>query len=66
VAGLVELPCLSDWDEHSTDLLTLLQIARITFSENPPVFTRPKIKPKRRHRYCMSCFLVEMGVRPHF
>ena len=47
----MELPCLAEWDEHSTDLLTLLQIARITFSENPPVFTKPKIKPKRRHRY---------------
>lgn len=41
-AGLVELPCLQEWDHSSTDLSTLLQIARVTFSETPPVFSRPR------------------------
>ncbi|XP_023321816.1 tumor susceptibility gene 101 protein [Eurytemora carolleeae] len=47
-SGLVELPCISEWDETSTDISTLLQIARITFSENPPVFSKPKLSRRKR------------------
>jgi len=41
-SGLVDLPCLTEWNHGVTDLVTLLQIARVTFSENPPVFAKPK------------------------
>ena len=47
-SGLVELPCLTDWAHEVTDLCTLLQIARVTFSETPPVFARPRQDRARR------------------
>jgi len=39
-SGLVELPCLTDWQHPSTDILSFLQICTVTFSENPPVFAK--------------------------
>jgi ESCRT-I complex subunit TSG101 len=41
-SGLVELPCLAEWNPGVTDLCTLLQIARVTFCETPPVFAKPR------------------------
>ena len=41
-AGLVELACLAEWNHNVTDLVTILQIARATFSETPPVFAKPR------------------------
>ena len=41
-SGLVELACLSEWNHNVTDLVTILQIARATFSETPPVFAKPR------------------------
>ena len=41
-SGLVELACLSEWNHAITDLATILQIARATFSETPPVFAKPR------------------------
>ena len=48
IIGLVELPCLTEWNHKATDLNTFLQIARITFSETPPVFSKPKVTSKRK------------------
>jgi len=39
-SGLVELPCLTDWQHPQTDILSFLQICTVTFSENPPVFAK--------------------------
>jgi len=47
-SGLVELPCLTEWNHKTTDLNTFLQIARITFSETPPVFSKPKLSARRK------------------
>jgi ESCRT-I complex subunit TSG101 len=47
-SGLVELPCLTEWNHSATDLNTFLQIARITFSETPPVFSKPKVSGRRK------------------
>ena len=47
-SGLVELPCLTEWNHKATDLNTFLQIARITFSETPPVFSKPKVSARRK------------------
>lgn len=47
-SGLVELPCLTEWNHKATDLNTFLQIARITFSETPPVFSKPKLSARRK------------------
>jgi len=41
-SGKVYLPYLSDWSQSSSDLLGLIQVLVIIFSESPPVFARPK------------------------
>ncbi|KAF0303824.1 Tsg101 [Amphibalanus amphitrite] len=40
--GKVYLPYLSDWSQASSDLLGLIQVLVIIFSEAPPVFARPR------------------------
>ncbi|XP_037087026.1 tumor susceptibility gene 101 protein-like [Pollicipes pollicipes] len=40
--GKVFLPYLSDWSQSSSDLLGLIQVLVIIFSEKPPVFAKPR------------------------
>jgi len=47
-SGLVELPCLQEWNHDTTDLTTFLQIARVTFTETPPVFSKPRPGARRK------------------
>ena len=47
-SGLLDLPCLTEWNHSVTDLCTLLQITRATFSEAPPVFAKPRQDRARR------------------
>ncbi len=39
--GRIYLPYLHEWNEANSDLLGLVQVCVITFSEQPPVFSRP-------------------------
>ena len=38
--GKIYLPYLHDWNEVNSDLLGLIQVCIIVFSEQPPVFAR--------------------------
>ena len=49
-SGLVELACLSEWNHNVTDLVTILQIARATFSETPPVFAKPRQARRKENK----------------
>merc|ERR1719342_957357 len=41
-SGKIYLPYLHEWAHNKSDLLGLIQILIITFSEQPPVYSRPK------------------------
>merc|ERR1711936_422239 len=41
-AGKIYLPYLHEWGHPNSDLLGLVQICIVTFSEQPPVFAKPK------------------------
>jgi len=41
-SGKIYLPYLHEWSHPNSDLVGLVQICVITFSEQPPVFARPK------------------------
>lgn len=41
-SGRVYFPYLSDWCRDQSDLLGVIQVMIITFSEAPPVYQRPK------------------------
>ena len=41
-SGKIYLPYLHEWSYPNSDLVGLVQICVITFSEQPPVFARPK------------------------
>lgn len=41
-AGKIYLPYLHEWNQASSDLLGLVQVCIIIFSEQPPVFSRPR------------------------
>jgi len=41
-AGKIYLPYLHEWSHPNSDLLGLVQICIVTFSEQPPVFAKPK------------------------
>ncbi|XP_016999942.1 tumor susceptibility gene 101 protein [Drosophila takahashii] len=40
--GKVYLPYLHDWQPHSSDLLSLIQVMIVTFGDHPPVYSKPK------------------------
>ncbi|KAH8398877.1 hypothetical protein KR222_009745 [Zaprionus bogoriensis] len=40
--GKVYLPYLHDWQPHSSDLLSLIQVMMVTFGDQPPVYSKPK------------------------
>lgn len=40
--GRVYLPYLHDWQHHTSDLLSLIQVMIVTFGEHPPVYSKPK------------------------
>ncbi|XP_017043483.1 tumor susceptibility gene 101 protein [Drosophila ficusphila] len=40
--GKVYLPYLHDWQPHSSDLLSLIQVMILTFGDHPPVYSKPK------------------------
>merc|ERR1712126_340489 len=40
--GKIYLPYLHEWSHLKSDLLGLIQILIVTFSEQPPVYSRPK------------------------
>ncbi|XP_073842175.1 tumor susceptibility gene 101 [Musca autumnalis] len=40
--GRIYLPYLHDWQPHSSDLLSLIQIMIVVFGEHPPVYSKPK------------------------
>lgn len=44
-SGRVYFPYLSDWRHDQSDLLGVIQVMIITFSEAPPVYQRPKNSP---------------------
>merc|ERR1719412_1192410 len=44
-SGKIYLPYLHEWSYPNSDLVGLVQICVITFSEQPPVFARPKQQP---------------------
>jgi ESCRT-I complex subunit TSG101 len=44
-SGRVYFPYLSDWSHTTSDLLGVIQVMIITFSEAPPVYQRPKSSP---------------------
>jgi len=41
-SGKIYLPYLHDWSHPNSDLLGLIQICIVTFSEQPPVYSKPK------------------------
>lgn len=41
-SGKIYLPYLHEWSHPSSDLLGLIQICIVTFSEAPPVYSKPK------------------------
>lgn len=41
-SGKIYLPYLHEWSHPNSDLVGLVQICVVTFSEQPPVFARPK------------------------
>jgi len=41
-AGKIYLPYLHEWNHPNSDLLGLVQICIVTFSEQPPVYAKPK------------------------
>jgi len=41
-AGKIYLPYLHEWGHPNSDLLGLVQICIVTFSEQPPVYAKPK------------------------
>merc|ERR1711936_1110953 len=41
-AGKIYLPYLHEWAHPNSDLLGLVQICIVTFSEQPPVYAKPK------------------------
>lgn len=47
--GRIYLPYLHDWQPHTSDLVSLIQIMILTFGDHPPVFTRPKGQPPYAH-----------------
>ncbi|XP_061395136.1 tumor susceptibility gene 101 protein [Musca vetustissima] len=40
--GRIYLPYLHDWQPHSSDLLSLIQIMIVVFGDYPPVYSKPK------------------------
>ena len=44
-SGKIYLPNLHDWTHPNYDLLGLVQMCVLTFSDQPPVFARPKNQP---------------------
>jgi len=44
-SGKIYLPYLHEWAHPNSDLLGLVQICAVTFSEQPPVFAKPKQAP---------------------
>ncbi len=44
--GRIYLPYLHEWNESTSDILGLIQICIITFSESPPVFARAQGPPQ--------------------
>jgi len=44
-SGKIYLPYLHEWSHPNSDLVGLVQICVVTFSEQPPVFARPKHQP---------------------
>ncbi|XP_030385334.1 tumor susceptibility gene 101 protein [Scaptodrosophila lebanonensis] len=40
--GKVYLPYLHDWQPHTSDLLSLIQVMILTFGDHPPVYSKPK------------------------
>ncbi|XP_053955044.1 tumor susceptibility gene 101 protein [Anastrepha ludens] len=42
--GKIYLPYLHDWQPHTSDLLSLIQVMILTFGDHPPVFSLPKNK----------------------
>lgn len=40
--GKIYLPYLHDWQPHTSDLLSLIQVMILTFGDHPPVFSKPK------------------------
>ena len=47
-SGKIYLPYLHEWAHPNYDLLGLVQMCVIIFSEQPPVFARPKPPPQLR------------------
>ena len=43
-SGKIYLPYLHEWAHNKSDLLGLIQILIVTFSEQPPVYSRPKVR----------------------
>ncbi|XP_011181347.1 tumor susceptibility gene 101 protein [Zeugodacus cucurbitae] len=43
--GKIYLPYLHDWQPHTSDLLSLIQVMILTFGDQPPVFSKPKGQP---------------------
>ncbi|XP_067643219.1 tumor susceptibility gene 101 protein [Eurosta solidaginis] len=43
--GKIYLPYLHDWQPHTSDLLSLIQVMILTFGDHPPVFSKPKDQP---------------------
>eukprot|EP00092_Neocalanus_flemingeri_P098631 GFUD01125777.1.p1 GENE.GFUD01125777.1~~GFUD01125777.1.p1 ORF type:complete len:401 (-),score=116.62 GFUD01125777.1:163-1365(-) len=44
-SGKIYLPYLHEWANPNSDLLGLIQICIVTFSEQPPVYSKPKDAP---------------------
>jgi len=44
-SGKIYLPYLHEWSHPNSDLLGLIQICIVTFSEQPPVYSKPKDTP---------------------
>ena len=42
-SGKIYLPYLHEWNHSNSDILGLIQILIVTFSEQPPVYSRPKV-----------------------
>ncbi|CAD7003491.1 tumor susceptibility gene 101 protein isoform X2 [Ceratitis capitata] len=40
--GKIYLPYLHDWQPHTSDLLSLIQVMILTFGDHPPVFSKPR------------------------
>ncbi|KAM7357527.1 tumor susceptibility gene 101 [Cochliomyia hominivorax] len=63
--GRIYLPYLHDWQPHSSDLLSLIQVMIVTFGEHPPVYSVRKDQQQTTTPYPTGFFNQQPGGVPN-